>query len=90
MTDDAELLRSFARDRTEAALAEVVRRHVDLVYSGVPLETGARKPTSLEIRPFGNYSLPGAELCPSNVLASTVSRFACLNHWEVALHIGNQ
>lgn len=33
MTDDAELLSRYARDRSEAAFAEVVGRHVDLVYS---------------------------------------------------------
>src|ERR1700678_920483 len=33
MTDDAELLRRYADDRSEAAFAELVRRHVDLVYS---------------------------------------------------------
>jgi RNA polymerase sigma factor (sigma-70 family) len=33
MTDDAELLSQYARDRSEAAFAELVSRHVDLVYS---------------------------------------------------------
>jgi RNA polymerase sigma factor (sigma-70 family) len=33
MTDDAELLRRYAEDRSEAAFAELVGRHVDLVYS---------------------------------------------------------
>jgi|CZKI01.1.fsa_nt_gi RNA polymerase sigma factor (sigma-70 family) len=33
MTDDAELLRRYAAERSEAAIAELVRRHVDLVYS---------------------------------------------------------
>jgi RNA polymerase sigma factor (sigma-70 family) len=33
MTTDSELLRHYARDQTEASFAEVVRRHVDLVYS---------------------------------------------------------
>jgi RNA polymerase sigma factor (sigma-70 family) len=33
MTDDAELLRRFADDRSDDAFSEVVRRHVDLVYS---------------------------------------------------------
>lgn len=33
MTDDATLLRHYVEDRSEAAFAEVVRRHLGLVYS---------------------------------------------------------
>lgn len=33
MAEDIELLRTFARDRSEAAFAELVRRHIDLVYA---------------------------------------------------------
>jgi RNA polymerase sigma factor (sigma-70 family) len=33
MTDDSELLRRYALERSEAAFAELVARHVDLVYS---------------------------------------------------------
>lgn len=33
MTDDSELLCRYARERSEAAFAELVARHVDLVYS---------------------------------------------------------
>lgn len=40
MKDDAELLRCFARNRDEAAFAEVVRRHVDLVHSAALRQVG--------------------------------------------------
>jgi len=33
MTPDCQLLGDYARTRSEAAFAELVRRHVDLVYS---------------------------------------------------------
>jgi hypothetical protein len=33
MTPDCELLRQYARTRSEAAFAELVQRHVNLVYS---------------------------------------------------------
>jgi RNA polymerase sigma factor (sigma-70 family) len=33
MSDDSELLRCYATDRSEAAFAELVRRHLSLVYS---------------------------------------------------------
>jgi RNA polymerase sigma factor (sigma-70 family) len=32
MSDDAELLRRYAEEKSESAFAELVRRHVDLVY----------------------------------------------------------
>jgi RNA polymerase sigma factor (sigma-70 family) len=33
MSEDAELLRRYATEQSEAAFAELIRRHVDLVYS---------------------------------------------------------
>ena len=33
MSEDAELLRRYATENSEAAFAELIRRHVDLVYS---------------------------------------------------------
>ena len=33
MSEDAELLRCYATENSETAFAELIRRHVDLVYS---------------------------------------------------------
>src|SRR5690349_10351163 len=43
MNDDAALLRRFADERSEADFAELVRRHVDLVYT-VALRLTAGRP----------------------------------------------
>jgi RNA polymerase sigma factor (sigma-70 family) len=40
MNDDASLLRSYADENSEAAFAELVRRHVDLVYGAALRRTG--------------------------------------------------
>lgn len=40
MTSDAQLLQDFARDRSQAAFAELVRRHLDLVYSAALRQVG--------------------------------------------------
>jgi len=36
MTSDGERLRRYSESHSEDAFAELVRRHLDLVYSAVP------------------------------------------------------
>src|SRR5688572_27873578 len=43
MSDDAELWRRYAERRDEAAFAELVRRHVDLVYAAALRQLGGAK-----------------------------------------------
>ena len=40
MNDDASLLRAYADQKSEAAFAELVRRHIDLVYGAALRRTG--------------------------------------------------
>lgn len=40
MTDDAELLRRYAEEKSEAAFAEVVQRHLDFVYASALRRVG--------------------------------------------------
>src|SRR2546427_94596 len=39
MATDAELLRSYARDRSESAFTELVQRHINLIYSAALRES---------------------------------------------------
>lgn len=47
--DDATLLRKFAATRDEAAFAELVRRHVDLVYSSARRRCGGNSHRAQEV-----------------------------------------
>ena len=49
MTTDTELLRSYARERSEGAFAELVNRRIDLVYSAALRETGGDAPLAEDI-----------------------------------------
>ncbi len=49
MMNDAELLRRYAKDRTEDAFAELVRRHLSLVYFAALRRVGGDAPLAEEV-----------------------------------------
>jgi len=49
MTADADLLRRYATEASEPAFAELVRRHVDLVYSAALRQTGGNHHWAQEV-----------------------------------------
>ena len=49
MNDDATLLRAYADKSSEAAFAELVRRHIDLVYGAALRRTGGDAHTAADI-----------------------------------------
>jgi RNA polymerase sigma factor (sigma-70 family) len=64
MPDDRQLLRDYARDRSENAFAELARRHVDLVYSAALRETHGDAPQAQDITQavFAELARKAAEL----------------------------
>jgi RNA polymerase sigma factor (sigma-70 family) len=93
MTDDAELLRRFADDRSDDAFAEVVRRHVDLVYSSALRQAWGDHHRAQEITQmvFVNLARKAASLVHHPVLPAWLhrsSRLASLelNRKEVRRH----
>ncbi len=49
MNDDATLLRHYAEDRSEAAFAELVRRHLDLVYGAAVRRSGGDRHLAADV-----------------------------------------
>lgn len=47
--NDAELLRAYADQRSEAAFAEIVRRHLDLVYNAALRRCGGDRPRAEDV-----------------------------------------
>src|ERR1700677_5070727 len=84
MIDDATLLRQYAEDRSEAAFAEVVHRHLDLVYSAALRRTGGDPHRAADIvqQVFGALARDARRLSRHSVLQAwlhTATRNASVN-----------
>ena len=71
-SDDRELLRSYAEERSEAAFTALVRRHLNLVYFAALRQVGGDAHTAEEVTQtvFTDLARKAASLCHRPVLAS--------------------
>lgn len=85
MNDDAALLRRFVDERSEANFAELVRRHVDLVYTVALRRTAGRADAALALtrEVFSRLATTAAIVSRSSIvvgwLHATVRRFPVKN-----------
>ncbi len=80
-TEDPELLRSYAEDHAEAAFAEIVRRHVDFVYSAALRQVNGDAHLAQDVTQlvFADLARKAAALARHRVLAGwlfTSTRYA--------------
>jgi RNA polymerase sigma factor (sigma-70 family) len=83
MTDDSELLRRYARERSESAFAELVQRKAGLVYSAALRQVGGNAALAHDVSQsvFIDLARKAEHLAGRPVLASwlyTSTRFAAL------------
>lgn len=81
MTDDATLLQRYARDRSEGDFAELVRRHLNLVYSAALRQVNGDTHLAQDVTQlvFTDLARKAAQLAGHHVLAGwlfTSTRFA--------------
>jgi RNA polymerase sigma factor (sigma-70 family) len=76
MQDDIELLRRYARDRSEEAFAELVGRRLDLVYSAARRQVGDDAQLAEEVAQavFTDLARNAASLCHHPVLSGWLYR----------------
>ncbi|HLX70515.1 MAG TPA: sigma-70 family RNA polymerase sigma factor [Verrucomicrobiae bacterium] len=84
MTPDVELLRDYARTKSEEAFAELVRRHVNLVYSAALRQVGGDTHLAQDVAQtvFTDLARKAASLCRRESLTGwlyTSAHFAAAN-----------
>src|SRR5882762_1184871 len=84
MNDDAALLRRYAEDGSDTAFTELVRRHVDLVYSAALRRTGGDTHRAADVaqQVFTTLAREARQLSRHAVLGAwlhTATRNAALN-----------
>jgi len=88
MKTDAELLRDYVRDRSEDAFAELVRRHIDLVYSTAHRRTGnAELARDVTQTVFTALARKAQNLSPHIILAGWLHR---ASHFSAGKLIRNE
>jgi RNA polymerase sigma factor (sigma-70 family) len=83
-TTDGQLLRSYARERSESAFTELVRRHIDLVYSAALRQVNGNIPEAEDVTQavFTDLARKAATLASHASLAGwlyTSTRFLAAN-----------
>ena len=79
MTDDWQLLQRYAGDRSETAFAEIVTRHLDLVYSAALRMAGGDSHLACDVAQvvFIDLARKAGSLPRDMVLAGWLHRHAC-------------
>jgi RNA polymerase sigma factor (sigma-70 family) len=92
MTDDAELLRRYTQDRSDDAFAELVRRHVDLVYSSALRQTWGNHHRAQEVTQmvFVNLARKASALLRHPVLPAWLHRSSHLAALELCRKEGRR
>ena len=83
MTDDTELLRRYAREGTEESFAELVRRHIDVVYAAALRQCGGNAAHAQDVTQlvFTDLARQSAKLARHPALLGwlhTAARFAAM------------
>src|SRR2546422_6208154 len=79
MTDDAQLLRQYTRERSEPAFGELVARHIDLVFSAAVRVVGGDRHLAQDVTQtvFADLARKARSLPSDVVLAGWLYRHAC-------------